>query len=451
MAFAELVQKVQDFTFQRLEYYFDKRSKPPVARNFQLEEKSILSLSPLIQEDELSNEETLILALVLVPHLQPELYSNLIQYFLPQGGDLPIFGGVKGKNHRGVLPTGETLQFLIAGQDVAKRIQVMEQMKKSVLLKYEILNLEPVAAGEPEMSGRLSVSDEWVEKILTGKSSLPAFGPDFPAQKIETERSWDSLVMAEEVLEQIKELQTWIHYNQKLMDDWQMRKKLKPGYRVMFYGPPGTGKTLTATLLGKYTGRPVFQVDLSTIVSKYIGETEKNLEKLFSKAQNRDWILFFDEADALFGKRTDVGDAHDRFANQEVSYLLQRVENFKGMVILSTNFKSNIDDAFLRRFNAIIKFPFPDACQRKTIWEKSLPERIALEDNVDLSKIASTYKLTGGNIINAVQYASLKTIGDQKESISLDSILKGIKREVEKEGKIFNKLPDHKIYTNGLN
>ena len=131
-----------------------------------------------------------------------------------------------------------------------------------------------------------------------------------------------------------------------------MRKRVKPGYRALFHGPPGTGKTLTATLLGKHTGRPVFRIDLSRVVSKYIGETEKNLSRLFDKAEHKDWILFFDEADALFGKRTEIRDAHDKYANQEVAYLLQRIESYAGLVILATNQRGNIDEAFLRRFQA---------------------------------------------------------------------------------------------------
>ncbi len=219
-----------------------------------------------------------------------------------------------------------------------------------------------------------------------------------------------------------------------------MRGKIKPGYRVLFHGPPGTGKTMTATLLGKYTGRDVFRVDLSTVVSKYIGETEKNLSSLFSKAESRDWILFFDEADALFGKRTQVSDSHDRYANQEVSYLLQRVESFSGLVILSSNYKSNLDEAFMRRFNSVIKFPFPDAPMREKLWKKSFPKKMNLGKSVDLSRIASSYKLSGGEIMNAAHLASLKIIAENKRTVIPEKVLHGIRREVEKEGKVFNEL-----------
>jgi len=134
-------------------------------------------------------------------------------------------------------------------------------------------------------------------------------------------------------------------------------KKLKPGYRTLFYGPQGSGKKLTAVLIGKEFDKPVYKIDLSNLVSKYIGETEKNLRIIFDSAEGKEWILFFDEADALFGERTGVKDAHDRYSNQEVSYLLQRIEDYNGLVILATNMKNNIDEAFIRRFNLIIRFP----------------------------------------------------------------------------------------------
>jgi SpoVK/Ycf46/Vps4 family AAA+-type ATPase len=217
-----------------------------------------------------------------------------------------------------------------------------------------------------------------------------------------------------------------------------MKKKIKPGYRCLFHGPSGTGKTLTATLLGKYTGKDVFRVDLSTVISKYIGETEKNLSNLFDKAASKDWILFFDEADALFGKRTNIRDAHDKYANQEVSYLLQRIENHPGLIILASNFKSNIDDSFIRRFHSVIYFPFPSVEERLLLWKKSLPSQLKLASSVDLGKVAAMYELSGANIINIVHYISLRALNEAREVVGLDDIAEGIRKEFDKEGKIFD-------------
>jgi SpoVK/Ycf46/Vps4 family AAA+-type ATPase len=158
-----------------------------------------------------------------------------------------------------------------------------------------------------------------------------------------------------------------------------MGKQIAPVYRALFYGPSGTGKTLTATLLGKEFSREVYRVDLSQVISKYIGETEKNLEKIFVQAENKNWILLFDEADALFGKRTQTKSSNDKYANQEVSYLLQRVENFNGLIVLASNFKNNIDDAFLRRFNSIINFTKPNVEERLELWTKALPKNATIK------------------------------------------------------------------------
>src|SRR5690606_8317954 len=153
------------------------------------------------------------------------------------------------------------------------------------------------------------------------------------AKFTQTQLNWDDLVLNNHARQQLRELEGWLQYKDTLMNGRGMRSRLKTVYRVLFHGPAGTGKTLGATLWGEYTGRDVYRSDLSMVVSKYIGETEKNLENLFAKAETKNWILFFDEADALFGKRTSVRDAHDKYANQEVSYLLQRVEDFDGLVI----------------------------------------------------------------------------------------------------------------------
>ena len=220
-----------------------------------------------------------------------------------------------------------------------------------------------------------------------------------------------------------------------MMEDWGLKKRIKPGFRVLFYGAPGTGKTFTAALLGKYTGREVYRIDLSMVVSKYIGETEKNLSNVFDKAENKNWILFFDEADALFGKRTGVNDAHDRYANQEVSFLLQRIESYDGLVVLSTNLKRNMDEAFTRRFQSIIYFPIPQAEERVRLWENTFSSKTKLDSRIHLGEIASKYDLSGGAIVNVVQYCSLMAMKRGSNTIDYDDLLEGIRMEFQKEGK----------------
>ena len=393
--------------------------------------------SIFVRKKQLSLEEVITLLLAIVPHISPNFFTTIISDFLPNGGELPEFGGVKGKNHRGIIPTGETIQFIIGGNDIQKRIQLTEMFYEDHLFAMEgILYIDTVPSGEPRMSGRLMMDVEYIELFTTGKILKPTMSKDFPAERIDTELDWDDLVLQSKTLQQIKEIETWLNYNDIVLNDWNMKSRIKPGYRILFSGPPGTGKTLTATLLGKFTGKDVYRIDLSMIVSKYIGETEKNLSKLFDKAKNKSWILFFDEADAIFGKRTNVRDAHDKYANQEVSYLLQRIEAHPGLVILASNFKNNIDTAFTRRFQSIIEFENPSYKERLSLWKKNLPDKIALDKSVSLEEVSKKYALTGANIINVVQYICLKTIASKHESILLETMLEGIKKEYLKEGKM---------------
>jgi SpoVK/Ycf46/Vps4 family AAA+-type ATPase len=202
----------------------------------------------------------------------------------------------------------------------------------------------------------------------------------------------------------------------------------------LFFGPPGTGKTLTVSILGNAHGRSVYRIDLSQVVSKYIGETEKNLSRIFDLAENKDWILFFDEAESLFSKRTDVTDSKDRFANQETSYLLQRVESFDGLIILATNLKPNIDRAFIRRFQSIVNFTLPQARERELLWGNVLSS-FELGPDVDIPLLARNYEIAGGAINNAVQFAWIHSRRKQKDRIWQEDVVHGIVRELGKEGK----------------
>lgn len=395
-------------------------------------------LSVFINQYHLGRNEIILLLLALCPHVMPGFMERVIMESLTGPGDFPQLGGSRGKDSRGFLPTGETAIFLLAGDDMQKRLQFQKIFDSDHLFsKLNLLTLDEVAAGEPRLGGKLVLNREYIELFTTGHISYPKMSLDFPAQHMTTEMDWDDVVLRDSTLQQILELQHWVKHHDTLMRDWGMQKKLKPGYRTLFYGPPGTGKTLTATLLGKYTGREVFKIDLSMVVSKFIGETEKNLSQLFNRAENKNWILFFDEADALFSKRTNVRDAHDKYANQEAAFLLQRVETFDGLVILATNYKNNIDEAFIRRFHAIINFPQPSATERLMIWQKGFPSRVTLSKETDLTQIAKRYELNGASIMNVIQYACLEALVQSTTCIDEEMILSGIRREYQKEGKIW--------------
>lgn len=390
---------------------------------------------------ELSEDQAIIVLMALCPHYHPVFFDEIINANIPKSGGFPNIGGTRGKQFGGFLPTGETALFVLGGTDLIKRLEVQQLFNhENFFYKNNILWLEASQPGEPLMSGKIILSSEYVELFTSGKMSKPKFSTAFPAQEIQTQLEWEDLILPQEVKQQIYELENWIKHNHVLLNDWDMGKRLNPGYRALLYGPPGTGKTMTASLLGKYTGRDVYRIDLSTVVSKYIGETEKNLASLFERAESKNWILFFDEADSLFGKRTSVRDAHDKYANQEVSYLLQRIERFDGLVILASNFKSNIDEAFLRRFSAVVKYPLPNRIEREEIWLRSLPKQLGGRMNRagEIAKKASKYELSGGHILNVVQYISLKYIANKDQSLPWEYVTEGIKREIEKEGRVFS-------------
>ncbi len=379
-------------------------------------------------------EEWIILILALTPHIRTDFFEGLIAEHLPNGGEFAEFGGTKGQHHRGVLPTGETAQFVIAGIDLEKRVGVQHLFDPThYFYQQDILWLETVREGEPLMSGRIILSPEWVHFLLTGQTAKPKFSADFPARLTTTRMDKSDLVLHPFTEEQIEDIRRWLHFHPQLAADTNLSRKLNAGYRVLFYGPSGTGKTLTATLLGKEFGKDVYRIDLSQIVSKYIGETEKNLGKIFDRAEHKDWILFFDEADALFGKRTNVQSSHDKFANQEVSFLLQRIEDFPGLMILASNLKSNIDDAFLRRFHSIVYFPMPNAQERLKLWKYSMPSSISSGPDVSLQAIAETYEISGASIINVIQYASLKALSRDQKLLLQQDLIDGITRELRKE------------------
>ncbi|MFN8356917.1 MAG: ATP-binding protein [Spirosomataceae bacterium] len=389
----------------------------------------------LVSSLRLTFADRLVLILALAPYLRPHLLD--VFYLKNRDTDQRFteFGCVKANQFGGLLPTLETLLFLLAGNDLENRLYYLSYfLHQYILFKQQWLRCKPIP-NEPPTSALLLPTTELTVWMTTGQEYAPEFSTNFPAKRIKTKYEWNDLVLPASTLKQLNEILAWVQYGSQLLDDWEMRRTLMPGYRCLFFGPSGTGKSLTAALLGKVTGREVYKIDLSMVVSKFIGETEKNLSEIFNRAENKDWILFFDEADALFGKRTDVKDSHDRYANQEVSFLLQRVEDFSGIVILASNFKSNIDDAFIRRFQTVVHFPIPKPAQRLQLWQNAFSARAQLAANVNLQEIAQHYELTGGAIVNVVRYCSLMAVSQGTTTIQLVDIEEGIRKEFLKEGK----------------
>ena len=383
--------------------------------------------------------ERLTLVLALIPHVAP----RLLDVFHTKNAlfDRPFteFGGANNQGHQGFIPTVETCLFLLSGAELDKRMAIMSMFQSDhFLIKDNLIQLQSMKDKQSgfQSAQLLGISEDILAYVTHGEESKPQFDHSFPANLLSTHLKWSDVVLKPATKKQIDEMITWIKHGHTLLYDWKMLGKIRPGYRALFYGPPGTGKTLTASLLGQATSRDVYRVDLSQVVSKYIGETEKNLASIFDKAERKDWILFFDEADALFGKRSETKSANDRYANQEVSFLLQRIEQFDGIVILATNFKDNIDEAFTRRFEAMIHFPMPEVQERLRIWQQGFSHKVSFSEDVDLERLAQKVEMSGGNIMNVIRYVSMEALEKETTEITMEMLRVGIRRELAKSGRI---------------
>lgn len=421
----------------RLCSYFERRN-PVALPNLPPPDlsSSASNYARLVTQLNLRGCERLILILALIPHIRPQVLDILWKGNAETQRGFTEFGGLRGTSHGGFLPTVETALFVLAGDDLQLRLEAMELIKShSRLFSEAVIELLPAHGPEPWTSAALAVSGEVCDLVAFGAHYRPMHGAQFPARLIQTGLDWDHLVLPESTLSQLAEIRDWILHGRKLLDEWGLRDRIAAGFTSLLHGPSGTGKTTAACLLGKHCGCEVFKVDISLMISKYIGETEKNLARIFDAAENRRWILFFDEADALFGKRTRVSDSHDRYANQEVSFLLQRIEEFSGVVILASNLKSNIDPAFTRRLQSIIPFPMPQAAERLRIWRNAFSARCELEHGLSLDEIAEKHEISGGTIVNIVRFASLRSISRGSHLIRRDDIEEGLRREQLKEGR----------------
>ena len=426
----------------RLAAYFAEPSASPVLPDDSMPAPDLsASHSPWAQwlaQQHLLPAERLLLVLALVPQLRPQLLDVLWMRNSSTQRGFTEFGGLAQGESGAFMPTLETAAFLLGGEDLNSRLHTRWLLDADQrLARHDILHLASSDGTLTRWGSVLRASRRVLGIVTEGRPGTPEYDAQFPARRVSSERDWADLVLPQSTLDQLEEIRNWLQHGHTLLQDWGMQHKLRPGYTSLFVGPPGTGKTLSACLLGKLCGCEVYRIDLSLVVSKYIGETEKNLARVFDQAEQQRWILFFDEADALFGKRTQVSDAHDRYANQEVSLLLQRIEDFDGVVILASNLKHNIDDAFMRRFQSVVTFPLPRAPERLRLWREAFPARVTFDEKLDLSRIADRHELSGGTIMNVARYASLRALARGDARILARDVEEGVQRELIKEGRAF--------------
>lgn len=389
------------------------------------------ALALLVARAKLTGEARLILALALAPHVHSSILDPFFVKNTPIDRVFSQFGGAISEN--AFHPTAETALFLVAGADPSARIGAMHYFDVDNPLR-QMAGLDLGTGTNTVFAATLQLSVHRVVALCEGSAPKPDFSPNFPAKRLQTGLDWDDLALPRDLHHNLDHIIAWLENRDQILGDWGLSRQLGDGFKALFYGPPGTGKTLTASLLGKRTGLDVYRVDLSMVVSKYIGETEKNLGVVFDMAAEREWILFFDEADALFGSRTATTSSNDRYANQEVSYLLQRIEDCRSLVILATNLRGNIDDAFFRRFQMALGFSRPDPEQRKKIWSGLLAQ-VPLASDVDIAKIAQAHALVGGSITNVVRHAAITALRRKSATVSSKDIQSAIASEMRKEGR----------------
>lgn len=354
------------------------------------------------------------------------------------GNDYPLM-----RIHFEKLTTGEraslwtTLLEGVSEQIPPKTIQTLAG--QFVLTTGQIVAASSTAMTQALQEGRrLESSDLFEAARLHSGRHLSGL-----AKKIEPRYHWEDLVLPETPVTMLRELVGMVKSRPRVLEEWGLGRKLTSslGVSALFTGPPGTGKTLAAQIIANELGIDLYRIDLSTIVSKYVGETEKNLERIFNEAQTSNAILFFDEADAIFGKRSEVKDAQDRYANIEVGYLLQRMEAYDGIAILATNLRANLDEAFTRRLQFIINFPFPEEEYRLRIWEVLMPPELPRADDLDLRLMANRFKLAGGSIRNCIVSAAFIAAEDHAPNenhccLQMTHLMHGVRRELQKMGKL---------------
>lgn len=355
------------------------------------------------------------------------------------GNDRPSITIVTGKTHLEERQAAWSDAIAKRGWDPAKASDVAERFYSiSGTTISRVLDRAAAEAGSNEPT---------VEQLWA--AAREGARPEFRglAQHIVPRFSWDDLILSDKIKGELSHLVTYLEHQETIFHRWGAREIRPRGYgiKALFSGPPGTGKTMAAEVIAGELGLDMFRVDLSQVISRWVGETEKNLKQIFDAAEGGVALILFDEADALFGSRGDVKQAQDRFANQEVSFLLQRLETFEGCAVLTTNLQENIDEAFLRRFGAVVEFQMPSPKQRELLWHKAIPRAAPKHKDLDLERLAKQFVLAGGSIVNAAINACVLAAKDDSP-VAMKHAVRAVGKELIKMGKQVNRVHFGEFY-----
>ena len=373
-----------------------------------------------VEEHQLDADERLVLILALAPEIDPGLLDNLLIK-----GDSRL-GGVPGVRHRGFLPTIQTALFLLAAGDISRNLAARRIFDPTGrLLSRGIIVPGSVVPGEPYTSMVISVKPGVSSYLCTGRQR-PMVSEDFPATRLKTQLTWEELVLPPYLFTELGIIRDWLEHCRELRVKF---KYSRPGFKALFYGPNGTGKTLTATLIGKNMGLPVYHLDLGRTLSKDMGATEKNLDFMISQAERQNGILFFDETDIMLGKSGDNRRSSDSYITQGIASLLRRLEDYDGLVILADSIEDNLNRVMNFRFSTRLYFPHPDALSRVKLWRNILGDLFQLPEDYGWTDLAE-YNLSGGEIVNVVQYLTLAAIKKNDFRLTKETVVKAVERQI---------------------
>lgn len=382
------------------------------------------SIHEFFEQNNLPHEHRVTLTVLLLDYYFPELMQPFSPLYAGESSR-NLIGGRLSPHIKRFEPSMRTLLFLLSQNDYLKRMQYSHILEETDNRLFADGIVEWKYPGENNSNSPVKITANFRQALIGNKTARLDSGENFPARYSPTKFNFDEVILGPETLQDLQPLFGYLKVRKTIRQDPELAKLVKPCFMTVFSGFPGTGKTLAAKTIGKMFGMPTYTLELSKVVSKYIGEFEKSLDKVFTRFSGKDCILFIDEADSIFSKRLEnVADAKDKYVNQEMAYLLQRIEDYEGVIILASNvasFKRQVDNAMLRRIRAIIQFSFPTCADRTKLWQNALPKKFKYEEKL-VEKLALNFQLNGASIYNIVSELIVNAVEKNIETITYEVI-----------------------------